>query len=527
MLTREAAADLSAIVGEDNFKQDAAVLESWTRNTIDSPRDLAGIISPGTQDEVQKIVMVCRKHKLRYHPMSTGKNWGYGGATPVANGVLILSLARLNRIVEFSSDLSYVVVEPGVTQQDLHEYLRKNGHDYMVPTTGAGPTASVLGNAIERGYGITPIEDHFAAVLSLKAVLPDGGIYRSALHELGGEYVDRLFKWKIGPYLDGLFTQSGLGVVVEGTIALAPKPDNVTQFIVFLREGEFESGVAAVREIKLKLGGLVGGVNMMNKRRLLSIIESKWDREKVLEEIRIIELARKRDLPDWAIVGALYGPKELTRGGLRLVKSICRGFSEKVVYLDRRKLEFAERALKILPLKKLRLLLANASRVLEILEGTPSAVALPLAYLRNPRGLPSGDFNPDRDNCGLIWFAPLVPLDAPVARDYVQETTRICLLNEIEPMITLTAFSPRCLDSTVPIIFQKEQPGAAEAAKRCYDELLRMSADMGLFPYRLDIDHMDLFDDLTIPAFDLIHKIKKALDPDLLLAPGRYAKGDR
>jgi hypothetical protein len=46
---------------------------------------------------------------------------------------------------------------------------------------------------------------------------------------------------------------------------------------------------------------------------------------------------------------------------------------------------------------------------------------------------------------------------------------------------------------------------------------------MGLFPYRLDIDHMHLFGDPQIPAFWLGQSIKKILDPHNLLSPGRYS----
>ena len=525
-LETDALADLTAIVGAEHLELGDEALRQWTVNTLDSPRVIRAIIHPADQAQVREIVAACLKHRLPYHPVSSGKNWGYGGATPVSGNVLMLDLSRLKRIIEFNAQLSYVVVEPGVTQQDLFDYMRAHDHAFMVPTTGAGPQASLLGNALERGYGITPIEDHFGALLGLKAALPDGRIYQSALAELGGDYSDQVFKWNIGPYLDGLFTQSNFGVVLEGVIGLAPKPENVTQFVVFLADEEFENAVDAVRQIKLKLGGIVGGVNLMNKRRLLSMIESQWNREQALDEIRIIEYAKKRDLPDWAMVGALYGPDELVRGGMKVIKACCKGISQKVVSLSRKKYEFANKVLKYLPLNNLKLMLSNAGRGLEILEGTPSRVALPLAYLKNKKGLPSGEFNPDSDDCGLIWFAPLIPLDPPVVRDYVQEVAKICLFHDIDPLITLTAFSQRCFDSTVPILYAKDTPGDAAKAKQCYEDLLKECLLMGLFPYRLDIDHMHLLGNPEIPAFWLSQSIKRLVDPHNLLAPGPHTAAE-
>ena len=90
---------------------------------------------------------------------------------------------------------------------------KQNNLPFLVPVTGAGPSCSLLGNALERGYGITPHSDHFAAVTALRAVLPSGEIYQSAIAEAGGKDVDYAYKWGVGPYLDGIFTQSSLGIV--------------------------------------------------------------------------------------------------------------------------------------------------------------------------------------------------------------------------------------------------------------------------------------------------------------------------
>ena len=74
-----------------------------------------------------------------------------------------------------------VTVEPGVTQAKLSAYLDTHGYSFLVPVTGTGSNCSLLGNALERGYGVTPQTDHFGAVTDMEAVLADGSIYRTTL----------------------------------------------------------------------------------------------------------------------------------------------------------------------------------------------------------------------------------------------------------------------------------------------------------------------------------------------------------
>ncbi len=53
-----------------------------------------------------------------------------------------------------------------MNQRDLADFLDRHGLDYLVPTTGVGPNGSILGNALDGGYGLTPIADHFDALSS-------------------------------------------------------------------------------------------------------------------------------------------------------------------------------------------------------------------------------------------------------------------------------------------------------------------------------------------------------------------------
>jgi 4-cresol dehydrogenase (hydroxylating) len=301
-------------------------------NTIAANRSVLGALKAHTVEQIQEIVRVANKHKVPLFTISTGHNWGYGSSLPAKDECVILDLSGMNNIIEVNDELAYATLEPGVTQQQLYDHLQRCGLKFMVPTTGAGPHCSLVGNALEKGFGITPAEDHWGAVLSIKAVLPNGEIYHSAIAEFGGYRADTVFKWKLGPYVEGLFVQGNAGIVVQATIALARQPENITQFIAFIDDAHFELAVTALSSLKQRLGYLIGGVNMMNRRRLLSMMEDKaaWAQDITMPEMHLRELAKRRGISDWVIMGGIYCSDEILPG---IQKRIKKNFDRSILPL--------------------------------------------------------------------------------------------------------------------------------------------------------------------------------------------------
>lgn len=514
-----------ALLGPDRVLDGAFAGTLYGENTLPAQRSLSGALLIHEHFELVEAVKIAFQYRVPLHPICTGRNWGYGSALPCVDGPVLVDLSRMKRIIEVNAELGYATVEPGVTQQDLYDYLQAKDIPLMVPTTGAGPTASLLGNALERGFGITPYADHFGAVLGLQAVLADGRVYQSMLKAAGGHRSDKVFGWKLGPYLEGIFAQSNFGIVSQATLALATRPERISQFIIFLHDDSFEEAVSRIGRLKRSLGEVLSGVNLMNRRRLLAMMVSPthWNPKEVEGEVHLRQLAKAHGMPDWAVLGALYGPKEIAAGVKKRISREFSGISSKIVYLDRARINLAKRLTRWIP--SLRKPLDSASLALDILEGKPSEVALPLAYLKNPRPDRSAPLHPDKDGCGLIWYAPLVPIDPSLARDFCHDVTRICIENDIDPLITLTTVTPRCFDSTIPILFDRSSPEKSRQARACYNALLKAGRSMGIFPYRLDVDAMaDVLQSAESPAADLLRKMKSVFDPHDILDRGRYVR---
>jgi len=210
------------VLGEEWVTTSREELRSAGTATFASDRVIPAILRPGTREEVQACVRIANQLGVALYPISSGKNWGYGSRVPAADHCALLDLSRMNRIVDFNEDLAYVTVEPGVRQSDLFDFLAAQNSRLWMDATGASPDCSLIGNTMERGFGHTPYGDHFACACGFEVVLPTGECIQTGFGSLPDAKAAQVYKWGVGPVLDGLFTQSNLGIVTRMTIWLMP-----------------------------------------------------------------------------------------------------------------------------------------------------------------------------------------------------------------------------------------------------------------------------------------------------------------
>ena len=473
-------------------------------------------------------------------PISTGKNWGYGSAQPITGSkhTLLLDLSDFTGIRFFDPQNGVVTLEPGVTQEQLHEFLTSNNYPYMVPVTGAGPTVSIVGNALERGYGITTIADHFAAVTSIKGFLGDGSFYESSLSSMNESlnakandcYVDKTFKWKHGPYLEGLFTQSGNMIVTEMTILLARQKPHFNSFYMrFYSEDSFDLAYSITKEIFYNLEGVIGSINLMDRRRVASMVGLNPNgprAHKVMSKSQLDDISRQFDVPEWTLVGTIYGTKSVCNAAKKDIKRIVRKRADQILFSDSLLIMLGELFTQSSNRKYLRSIKEQIAKLIEgkkIMQGIPSEVALPLAYWRNPtHDLQSQKrLNPAMDGCGLLWYAPLVPANSKDMQKLIDMVRTIAPIYNIEPMITFTNLSGSSTDSTIPIVFNKNDPQAVKDAHACLEALFKAGIQQGFIPYRLNIDQQKNLDPNST-CWKASGKIAHALDPKGVISPDRY-----
>jgi glycolate oxidase len=158
---------------------------------------------PGSVEEVQAVVRVCNEERIPFVARGAGTGLS-GGALPVAEGIVI-SLARLTRILEIDVERGCVVVEPGVANLDVTRAVADAGF-YYAPDPSSQQVCTIGGNVAENSGGAHCLKYGFTVnhVLAAEIVLPDGELVELSV-------------WDEGPDLLGAFVGS------EGTLGIATK----------------------------------------------------------------------------------------------------------------------------------------------------------------------------------------------------------------------------------------------------------------------------------------------------------------
>lgn len=515
-------------------------LQPYKLNCEGRDASVSAVVKIANKADIKAILLLANRladteQAFSVYPISTGHNWGYTSASANDSRSVLLDLSALTNISLNSKSLGLVTVEPGVTQQMLWDFFQQQQLPFLVPVTGAGPSCSILANALERGYGITPFTDHFAAVNSVKAYLADGSFYQSAISELdqsGNDFIDKTFKYGIGPYLDGIFTQSGFGIVTEVTLRLKARPQAFDSFYIqYAADTDFEAAVTTAFTILQQLDGIVGSVNLMDQRRLLSMMADNPNGRAVHQAMsaeQVRQLAKQYDTPGWMLVGTLYGQKSVVKAARKEVKAFVAGKAKRIIFSEGALLTVARRLLACLPtawLTEIRGMLSTLDKGIEVMLGKPNQVALPLAYWRNPAYQAGTELNPAADGCGLLWYAPLIPMDKVAMRRFINMVREICPKYGIEPLITFTSLKYDTVDSTVPIVFNRQDPAAVAQAQECLQQLVNTGLKHGWVPYRLNLQQQQQLLDQNSVFWQFAGQLKQAVDPHDIVSPGRYQPG--
>jgi FAD/FMN-containing dehydrogenase len=506
---------------------DPATLSAAGTATFATTQRVPAVIRPGSREEVRECLRVANEHKTPIYPVSTGKNWAYGSRVPPQSGCVLVELHRLNRIVDYDERLAYVTVEPGVTFRQLHEFLRERKSNLMLSVTGSTPDSSPLANALERGAGSGPYADRANHVCGLEVVLPTGEIVRTGFGRFEDAKTAKLHRWGVGPYLDGLFAQSNLGIVTEMTMWLARKPDYYQScFFGIDDDSRLEGLVDALQALMLR-GIFRAGVTVRNDYNVLVRMQQyPWEAlgGETPMPPGLLERMRKGFWRD-AWWGSLWiGSAELHHAS-REQGLAERKIIEDALYYKVDRLAFVDEEGAAFSRWEKGGDKEVAARYFGREDGTslgvPGDENVRATYWRKKTPIPE-EMDPDRDRCGVIFCVPAVPFEGQHVRAALEIAKDALERHGFEPILIIGAISERVIYLSVDITYDRDVAGEDEKALACHDEMLRGLIERGYVPYRLGIRSVGLLPEPEDDYGELLQALKRTLDPNNILAPGRY-----
>ena len=237
-------ADLEArlleVLGEQQVLLGAGIGDDYTHDealTATPVRPLA-VVRPGTTDEVAAVVRIC--DELQVPVTARGAGTGLSGAcVPRADGI-VLSLERMNAIVEIDTENYVAVVQPGVSLDQLDAALAPMGLVY--PVCPGENSASLGGNVATNAGGMRAVKYGVTRhqVLGLEAVLANGDVIRT-----GGKFVKATTGYDLTQLIIG--SEGTLAVVTEAVLKIYPRPQfSTTMLVPFASVDEIASAVPQI-----------------------------------------------------------------------------------------------------------------------------------------------------------------------------------------------------------------------------------------------------------------------------------------
>jgi len=503
LIESAALSDFIAALGDDAVISDPEALHEW-RDPFAHPTwddyTASAVVLPATVEQVQDVVRIANRHGVALWTHSTGRNFGYGGPAPRVRGSVIVSLRRMDRVLEIDEECAYAVVEPGVRWFDLYEAIQAGGHRLMLSIADLG-WGSVIGNTLDHGVTYMPYGVDMGMQCGMEVVLPDGTLMRTGMGAMPGNRSWNVYKRGLGPTPDQLFMQSNYGIVTKMGVWLMPEPEvYMPLWLRVWRDDDLGPVIDTLRVLMLE--GTIRMVPQLMNTMLLGAVLSKrsdwFAGEGPMPNEAIDRMARELEIGRWCMRFALYGDEAVVDHRFAKIREAFGRIPGAEVW-----------GTKVAP-KDIPSLEHPAERI----QG----------------GVPNLDWNNmtawyGGEEGGHIGFSPvgrLTGADGIALRDLLRGMVQDAGLDYIAGLLPVNA---RSFVHITMVIFDTKDLAQTTAAYDVSRRLVVEAAKRGYGEYRAHLDFMDLaaeqysFNDHAYRRFT--ETIKDALDPNGILSPGK------
>lgn len=477
----EALREWEVALGSERVRADHDTLTELGRDTRPGQSEVAALLLPGDLDQVRSALQIAARFGVALHPISRGRNWGYGSARAPRSATVVLCLEHMKQIRRFDPELAWIEIEPGVSFSALADFLAAQPRCFWSPWTGGPAEGSVIGHALARGLGSGWVQDVAATVTGIELVLADGRVVKTG--SLGA--LQGLRSRGLGPDATQIFFQSSLAVVTAMTLQLHPMPARVLPLQFRVQD---DRALASVMD------------------RLRPALQSRlWPIELQLFD-DVYQLALRGPHPAAARGAALLS--ESARAKLRRRWGGARWAARAALFGDDEEhlAETRRRLVALLEGGVERLRFHPSIDGKSYLQGRKNGLAI--AWWRNPSERAPGQ-SPLDARCGLSWLAIAVPHRGEALHEALALIEARLHASGFDRAISLRVLDGRSLVLLIPLLFNAGNPDEATRASACQSELLAALAAAGFHPVRLGMGDKapegvrdPSLDDLFAAAFD-------------------------
>lgn len=486
-----------AALGADQVLTSADHLRPYTKVMMavpDARHQPSAVVTATSVEQVQAVVKICNEYKIPVWTISTGRNFGYGSAAPVERGQIVLDLKKMNKIIHIDPELCTALVEPGVTYQQLYDYIEENKLPLMLSFSAPSAIAGPVGNTMDRGVGYTPYGEHFLMQCGMEVVLANGDVLRTGMGGVKGDKAWQVFKWGYGPTLDGMFTQSNYGICTKMGFWLMPKPPVFKPFeIKFDNEADINEIVEMLRPLRIAniipnavvIAGTLWEAATCGVRRSDYITEPGATPDSVRAQIR-----KDKHLGAWNVYCALYGSPEQVEVNWKIV-------TETIKRAGKGRIVTQEEAGDTQPFKYRAQLMSGVPNLQEF-------------GLYNWRG-----------GGGSMWFAPVSQARGSECDKQYALAKKILNKHGLD-YVGEFIVGWRDMHHVIDVLYDRSSEEETQRANACFNELLDEFEKEGYAVYRVNTAFQERVAQSYGPVKRSVErKIKRALDPNGILSPGK------
>lgn len=505
---------------EDSF------IPLYERNITEfDSRHIKNVYKPKNIQELQDIVKNANQKKEDLYVFSTGKNWGLGSKVPVKENSSVLDLSDMNRIIEVNEKYRYAIIEPGVTQNDLYEYLQENLPNLKFPITGSAKSTSVIGNMLERGAAA--FAHRSKLLVAIEALTANGKLVKTGFWHYANEEHPLALHYPPGhgPDLRGLFVQSNLAIVTKMAVRIVPKADGVFVFIPF-KEALLQKVTHLLRDLyeqKILDDGIV--ITNLNDPRTTTNREYNYS-------------------GNWLAVGNFVDQKGVSSQKKKIIRKHLRKANKSFFFVHTNKNRLSLRKGSFLPFvfdvihSNSRILKLTQDKVLSngetlgsflnrlnilkgVYHGKPTNYSIQTMAEMNGTVLTDEDL--DNSNIlGLTVSLPAVPFTSDDVEKISEIVNMVSKKWNVQPFHNLASIDDLCFEGFYRIYFDRKNKEQVKVAHQWSKELNNELKSAGYYPYRMDIAACEDFAKKGNPFWEFVHDLKLSLDPNQIISDGKY-----